>query len=166
MHSTKVEVTRLREDLRTTVNEIMHEKRLVQKQLADALGVDQSTISRWLSYDGESDFPASLTPALTLQMQPLGRAILQFQADRMNLDVVKRNISLELNHTIEDEALDIVKYLGSLVDEFKTGGPGAYKKCRRQLEAIKESVNRAIDELNTLDGAAPARPIPITGVAK
>jgi len=130
----------------------MHEYRLVQKQLADELGVDQSTISRWFSFDGESDFPASLTPVLAQrpQLKPLAIAILEFQADRMGYDLIKRVKHAELDGHLDDEMLEIVKHLGRVVEEFKTSGPGGYKKCRARIDAIIDAATRAKEELNSL----------------
>jgi transcriptional regulator with XRE-family HTH domain len=150
MHSTKVEVTRIREDFRSSVNEIMHAERLVQKQVADKLGVDQSTISRWLSFEGDSDFPAPFTSLLTLQLEPLAIAILKFQADRMGYDVVKRVKVSALNGELDDEMLEIVEHLGHIVEDSRTSGLGGYKKCRARLDAIGDAVAKAKEELNTM----------------
>jgi len=143
----------------------MHEERLVQKQLAARLGVDQSTISRWLSFEGESDFPASLISALTLECEPLGVAMLKFNADKMGYDVVKRVRASELDGTLTDEVFDIMKHLGRVVEEFKTSGPGGYKKCRAQLDAIADAVAKAKEELNTMSASTHAH-LSVLGSAK
>jgi len=137
----------------------MHEHRLVQKQLEDALGVNQSTISRWFSFEGESDFPAPLTPVLACvpQLQPIAIAILQFQADAMGYDIVKRTKRETLNGALDDEALEIMEHLGRVVENFKASEPGSYKKCRAHLDALGDAVAKAKAELNVMVNVIPMR---------
>ncbi len=151
MHFFNRNAQRLCEDLRARILIVMQEHNITQEMLAEALGVHQSTISRWLSYEGDIHFPAALTSLLKSEkLYPVALEIIRFQAEQLEL-IVHKNVSYKhiLDGSLNDEALGIVEHIGKVVSHAREGKTKV-RQCRAELEKIKDLVDRALQEIKTM----------------
>lgn len=148
MHSRRDRCNRLRDEFREEANRTIDEKRILEKQLADALGVDQSTVHRWLVYDFEdkADFPASLVPALLEEYPELALTMLRFQARAMHCQIIPLLSHGPLNGSILDEVLTLSQFTGRLAGAVKEGRLDSHK-CENSLLAIREAADQALVEI-------------------
>ena len=148
MHSRRDHCNRLRDEFREEANRTIDERKILEKQLADALGVDQSTVHRWLVYDYEdkADFPASLVPALLDEYPELALTMLRFQARAMHCQIIPIIQHGALNGSILDEVLTLSQFTGRLAGAVKEGRLDP-RKCESSLIAIREAADGALAEI-------------------
>lgn len=151
MHLQKQESRQLNEAFRARVIALLDDQRITQEEIADALGVSQSTVSRYLAYGGDMMFPAALTPTLnTPRLRPLAIEILRFQAERLGVSLQPTIGKPELDGALDDECAMITVHLGKLIEEVKRD-PTRLPHLRRQVEMIDGYVERARAEILRLE---------------
>jgi len=149
MHTTKQDIQRLKEDFRIEAVAVMDSEKLLQKELADELGVNQSTICRWISYQGDIDFPASLIPALHEKFPALGFTLLRWQAERMGYAITKRPDRKNLNGNVLDEMIDMNSYLARLLDDIRDGKV-RLREAKKMLSMMSELIQKANMEIEEM----------------
>lgn len=145
MHFFDPKTSRLAEDFKACVLASMGDNKLTQQMLADAIGVDQATISRWFSYGGDLHFPACLTPMFSSDaLRVLALDILRFQAQPLGFMVADSLGSVgEVNGSLDDELLEIGRLEGKMI-ELKDKSP---RQVARLCDELERVVNRARLEL-------------------
>jgi hypothetical protein len=131
---------RLAEEFKATALATMAECAITQDMIADAIGVNRSTIARWFSYGGDLHFPAALTSMLsTKQLRPLALDIIRFQAQALGLNVVDGEwVDAYLDGSMDDELLEIGRLEGKMI-ELKDKSPRQVSRLCDEMERI---VNR------------------------
>jgi hypothetical protein len=150
VHSFSLETERLAEDFKIQTVQVATELSITRQQIADVTGHSHTTIGRWFA-SGDLHFPAFLVPLLsTEQLRPLAKSMLEFQAQRLGFILTRSNCSPQkLNHSIEDEANEIVIALGKAIDIARTN-PSKKILMMRALDTIIEAAQRAKMEVEKI----------------
>ena len=142
-------VQRVEDEFREASTEALYSSSAPQKAIADLNKVQQSTISRWLSYTGDTPLPAF---RILLLPHDIAFPILKFLANKFDMVLLPRNPTKgQLDGQIADEALSLAESVGKLAGEAQQGRLDR-KKCREILEAIIVKASKGLDELNALEG--------------
>ncbi len=148
MHFFDAQSKRLSEDIRSLIKAVMDEHEITLQDIADAYGVHHSTVSRWIKFDGDIHTPAALTPLLNSEkLFPLALAIIQFQAQPLNLIVTRRVEYGKLNGSLDDEHLAMMRTLGKMVDDAKANKVNE-RALRNEIRTMRELLDQAEQELN------------------
>jgi hypothetical protein len=126
---------------------------LTQTDVAEPIGVNNSTVSRWFDVSGDLNFPACFIPALnTSKTIPLATSMLTFGAERLGM-VLTRKIPVRgmLDGSLDDETLDMVKHLGKLVEDARRDCKGKIRLCKRDVMKIHEATLRALEEIRQME---------------
>lgn len=150
MHYFDERIQRLTEDFKIECLQVIAEEEITRQEIADALGVNHTTISRWFS-SGDLHFPACLVPALnTPHLKPLAASMLHFQTQRLGYSLSRRISAQQLNGDIQDEVCDVVQHLGRAVQAVKDGKI-SLRNCRKELEGVIEAAQQAMQELDGME---------------
>lgn len=142
---------RLNDDLKARILSAICEQRVTQEEIADSVGLSQSTVSRYLTYGGDLMWPAALTPALdTPRLKSIAVEIVRFQAEGLGYSLVSLPSNLALDGKISDEVLSIVTYLGRL-SETVQDHPERVPELRKQVNHIDEVLVRLRGELALME---------------
>jgi hypothetical protein len=150
VHSFNPETERHAEDFKTHCLQIATDLTITRQEIADVTGYNHSTISRWFS-SGDLHFPAFLVPLLnTERLLPLAKAMLEFQGNGLGFILTRFSCSAaRLNHSIEDEAAEIVVCLGKAIDTARKN-PTQKGRMINSLDSIIDAARRAKLEVENL----------------
>jgi hypothetical protein len=155
VHTWKSIPQNLARDFKVHCLQQINDLALTQTDVAEPIGVNNSTVSRWFDVSGDLNFPACFIPALnTGKTIPLATAMLSFAAERLGM-VVTRKIPVvgTLDGSLDDETLDMMKHLGKLVEDARKDGESKIRDCKRDLTKIHEAVLRAMEEVRQMEEA-------------
>lgn len=137
---------RLAEEFKAHVLAAMAEYGITQDELADAIGVNRSTIARWFSYNGDLCFPAPLTPMFeSKRLRPIALVIIRFQAQELGLEVREPAVVGAVNGSLDDELLEIGRLEGKMI-EAKDENPRQVLRLLDELDRINTRMRLELKE--------------------
>lgn len=150
MHSFNETTTRHGEDFKVLCLKTVTELGITQQEIADATGYNHATISRWIT-SGDFHFPAFLVPLLASErLRPLAKAMLEFQSSKLGYLLTRAaSPAAKLNHSIEDEATEIIIALGKAI-EVARKSPEKSAKITQMLDMVIDAAERAKMEIGAM----------------
>jgi transcriptional regulator with XRE-family HTH domain len=147
-----IQLKRFAENIKLFLVDHFHDKGISQELVAEAAGVNQSTVSRWLTLESGLDTPlwAVLAWNEHPQLHPVAVALMDYLESHFGR---QRGITLrvmKLNGSLHDEILSLMDKLGKLSKDELTH-PDHIRELRRDLEAIKPILAQAEAELNGME---------------
>jgi transcriptional regulator with XRE-family HTH domain len=147
MHFFNPAVARLAADFKARAWESIQDHEITQEDIAAALSIEQSTVSRWMNTTGDLHFPASLLPALfDPKVAPLRSDLLVFLASRSGCVITERPKVVDLDGSLQDETMELAKYLGRIAEQVASGKMDV-KKARRDIAMMRKALDKAEAEL-------------------
>lgn len=154
MHFFDTAVARLAQDFKARAWESIQDHQITQEDIAAALGVEQSTVSRWMSVAGDLHLPAFAVPALADErVLPLRKDLIDFIA-RRSAYVIARRLPIvgTLNGSLDDETMELTAHLGRIAEQVTRGRLDA-RRARHEITKMREALDRAEAELEAGNGA-------------
>jgi hypothetical protein len=148
MHYFDERIVRASKDFKTDAMASIYEHKVTQADIADALGIEQCTVSRQLSVGSDLHMPAFVIPFLcTPKLLPFREDLLRWQVEKACYSLGRRVKVHELNGTVADEAMELAEHLGKIAAQVNSGHMDA-RRGRRLIDQMRQTLDRAAAELD------------------